>query len=34
MNYDTAVNISKFMTIIKQPATALNLSEPPIVLYI
>lgn len=39
MNYDTAgqkssVNISKFMTTTKQPATALNLSEPPVVLYI
>lgn len=39
MNYDTAgqkssVNISKFMTTTKQPATALNLLEPPIVLYI
>lgn len=39
MNYDTAgqkssVNISNFMTTTKQPSTALNLSEPPIVLYI
>lgn len=39
MTYDTAgqkssVNISKFMTTTKQPATALNLSEPPVVLYI
>lgn len=39
MNYDTAgqkssVNISNFMTTTKQPSTALNLLEPPIVLYI